>query len=386
MDIDKNETPIRFLPDLRDDVVGLPDRLAWQLAHRSHLIYGTELIPPLAADPYAPAQSSNLKRVHDFVATTRFRFPNHDISDCKAYLLRDDDHVEISDLYKEEIKYRPLRIVPVLSQQRAADKWSAVKAQIDGIDITSVVVALLKSLEDRDVDIVCGFYGLQGAERKSAAQLAGNLGLSRARIYQIVRRIESDLSRLLQRYGGASRKPGHYRNNFHHITDLLSRRSMPEAVLLGWVQELGCACFNTGVSIASILDYIELRYPNEFVFLRKIFPPFRSYTDFCRYLERAAEKYIVPDAADPDAVFACFFTEAQRNEIRNLDVANLPFPDHVTESLRAAGFQKGEQILNVNAADLHQNPHITHKAFATIFVWSGRLGKNPEQKHPKSPT
>ncbi len=249
MDIDKNQTPIRFSPDLRDDVVGLPVRLACELAHRSHLIYGTELIPPLAADPYAPSQSSNLKRVHDFVATTRFRFPNHDIFACEAYLLNDDGYIEISDLYKDEIKDTPLKIVPVLSQQRAADKWFAVKAKIDKVDITGMVAALLKPLDDRDIDIVCGLYGLQGEEKKSVVQLAGSFGLSRARVYQIVRRIEWDMSRFLRRYGRAPQNSKHYKNNMIHIMDLMSRVSMPETALPRWVHELGRACFNTGVSI-----------------------------------------------------------------------------------------------------------------------------------------
>jgi hypothetical protein len=386
LDIDKNKTPIRYVSGLRDDVIGLPLSLAWHLANRLYAISPIALIPPLEQDPQTQSQVRALQRLREFVQATRFRFPRNDISDCRAFLTS-DEHIELSELYRTEVDDTPLKIVPVSSQQTIADRWYYLKLKINSLDLVGVLTELLRSLEGRDMDIICGFYGLLGEEKTSAAQLAETYGLSRARVYQIVKRSESDTRLQLDRYRPKISHPlEQHKNNLDHILHLCRRKTdgRPEAVLSRWVQEIGESCFDLQISIATVLDYVEALCPSEFSFLQKVFPPVRSPSEFCAYLQAAGEKYSVPDVVDPEATLASYFTKTQRNEIRNLRVADLPFPEPIIASLQAAGFHECRQLLSVSALDLYQTPNITRETFAHLLKWSGRLVEIPEEKHPKA--
>jgi len=293
-----------FIYGLKPDFVGLPIEYARLQENVIRAYLGQEEL--MRIDENASDFEKTLFRsaLKGFTLDTLLRVNwVHDL-DFYCYIA-DSDRVQISSAYEDTLKEKIPSIRIISSQRVSSKRWTEVKMLLDGFDVKYHHETILNTKSERDVKIFEMIYGLNNSPKLTVNEVATRLNLTRSRIYQIIE---------------PKRFKFFYKKS--ETTD--------------WFLELGRLCLKNRICIDMAMDYMELRFGGDFVFLKNRIAYLRSSGLYLKFIHQNESRFVSPAA----------------EKLQGVGVDVLPISIRGIEKIKEAGISYIAELATLSEGDL----------------------------------
>lgn len=266
MDKKKSKLAFKFMPGLKANYVGIPQEYARRLLNSISAQTNHEFLEGLSETPSEFESRDFNWKLNDFMIESRFIVYGIE-KNTDFYGFITSDAVEISDIYKDELRDKTPVIRPVYNQSGSTYRWELIKSKIDTFDVDFYTRKILSRLSERDAEIVMRVYGINQDSASSVSTIATDEKLTRQRIYQIINSAKRPLSRW--------------------------RRASEEADF-DWFIDLGETAVKNRMGLSPILYIMELKFGNKFKLLKDFYPfLLMDAKNFNKYIQPKEDRYVV---------------------------------------------------------------------------------------------
>lgn len=352
----------KFIDQLKPNYVGLPSELVVYLANLVYKPLGDDPIESLSENS-SETKWFRQRQLKEFVDCSLFMVSNlHYIQGFRAYLV-EHDYVEISSCHKENLKSLTVDVRPIANQRDMDRRWSAVKSFIGQSCLNRLVKSIFNQLDKRNKVIVCKVYGIYGFKKASVHDVAAEHELSKARVYQILQSFERKQRMRVFRAGLAT---GSRPNENRLPANGNSRVTVAaETELIDWLNEFGNKLHDYRISFASAMDYLSLKYPDEYFVLKKLVPAFQDTESFFDLVSDMNNRLIPrrpfdsggPIIGDPYLI----------ERLEDIDLAALPLPYIAIATLKASNIHNAGELARLNHEQISQIPSLRPKSINAIL-------------------
>lgn len=322
MDKKDSKLTFKFMPGLKANYVGIPSEYGRRLLNLINAQTTHEFLQKPSETPTEFESRDFNWKLNDFMIESRFRVYGIE-KNPDFYGFITPDAVEISDIYKDELRDETPVIRPVYNQGGSTHRWEIIKSKIDTFDADFYTNKILSRLSERDAEIVMQAYGINQDSVSSVSTIATDKKLTRQRIYQIISSAKRPLSR---------------------------RRRTLEDPDFNWFRDLGEIAVKNRMGLSPILYVMELEFEGKFKLLKDFYPFLMDANNFSKFIYPKEDRYSHPAIKKLDGV----------------SVDALPLPLMAIDALKAANILDASQLASISEGDLMRIPNLTRKALEEI--------------------
>lgn len=362
----KNYTS-KFVDELKPNFIGLPSGLAIYLANLINKSLGDELLEPLNANSTEAEKYQHNEALKACINCTLFKVLNLRVTqDFQAYIV-EHEFVEISSLHRDNLKEDSVEVRPISNQRDMERRWLAVKMFIDQSNLSQLVKSIFDRQVERDKDILFRAYGIFGFNKATVRDLAAEYDLSKARVYQILNLIERNTKRRFNRtaYIVKSRADQKISNTVDALKLAVQPPLAADPALVDWLKELGSKLNNHRISFASAFDYLSLKFPDEYLVLKKLVPFCRDTESFFNFVSGMNNRLVPPKSfgLDESIIRDTYLIE----KLTNIDITALPLPARTIKCLKASDIQTADQLARLTIDQMLRMPNLGRKSINSIL-------------------
>lgn len=367
MEKSQKKYAIKFIDELKPNFIGLPLDLAIYLANLVYKSLGDELLEPLNANSTEAEKYQHNENLRAFINCSLFKVLNLRVSqDFRAYIV-EHEFVEISSQHRDNLKEDFVEVRPTSNQRDMERRWLAVKIFIDQSNLSQLVQRIFDRQDQRDRDILFKTYGIYGFKEASVRDVAAEYDLSRARVYQILNLFEQNTKRRIRRTASIIRSRADQKtsNAVGALKPAVKPTIAADSALVDWLKEFGNRLHDCRISFACAFDYLSLKFPNEYLVLKKLVPFLRDTESFFDFVSDMNNRLVPPKPFGFDGPIISDTSLIER--LTDIDIAALPLPVRTVNVLKASDIHTADQLARLTFDQMYRMPNLGRKSMNSIL-------------------
>lgn len=363
MEKSRKKYAVKFVDELKPNFIGLPSELAVYLANLVYKSLENELIEPLNANSTEIEKYQYNETLRAFINCSLFKVSNLSITqDFRAYIV-EHECVEISSQHRDNLKEYSVEVRPTSSQRDMEKRWLAVKIFVDQSNISQLVQSIFARQDERDKCILFKTYGIYGFKETSVRDVAAEYDLSRARVYQILNLFEQNIKRRIRRTASIAKSRADPK--ISNTAGVLKPTIAADSALVDWFKEFGNKLHDHRVSFSNALDYLSLKFPDEYRVLKKLLPFLRDTESFFDFVSDMNNRLVPTKAFGFGGPIISNASLIER--LRDIDIAALPLPIMAINVLKASGIHTADQLARLTSDQLNRMPNLRRRSMDSIL-------------------
>lgn len=367
MEDSRKQYSVKFIDELKPNYIGLPADLAVYLANLVNKSLAKELLElpneiSTEADKYQHGEA-----LKTFINCSLFKIWNlRVVQDFRAYIV-EHEYIEISSEHRDNLKDDYAEVRLIANQHDMERRWLALKIFIDQSDLKQKLLYVWDRQDQRDREIIFKIYGIYGFKEIPVRDIAAEYNLSKARVYQIFKLFERVSIGRIRRVASIVRsKVQHNESTAVGSYELKIRLSLASGTqLIDWLIEFGDMLLNYRIGFANAFDYLSLKFPDEYLVLKKLVPYVRDRESFFNFLADMGNQFVTPMAHSFDNPIVSDLSLIKR--MTDIDIAGLPLPIRTINVLKASEIHTADQLARLTLDQMYHMPNLGRKSINSIL-------------------